>query len=77
MTDDTNDVPRPRWDSKRRKVIHTTCAPHRGPVGFTTLALSKRDGQIELDPHTAGARKVTLNEDGARVLRGALTVWLR
>ncbi|MGH3774103.1 MAG: hypothetical protein ACRDRW_22375 [Pseudonocardiaceae bacterium] len=75
MTDDTNDVPRPRWDSKRCGVIHATCVPHRGPVGFTTLVVSKRDGQVDLDPHAAGAYTITIDEDGARVLRDALVEW--
>jgi hypothetical protein len=45
-------------------------------VGFINLVLSKRGGQIELDPHAASTRKVTINEGGARVLRDALTEWL-
>jgi hypothetical protein len=59
VTNNTNDVLGPCWDSKRRRVIHATRAPHRGPVGFTNLVVSKRGGRIEPDPHTAGARKVT------------------
>ncbi|MGH3831351.1 MAG: hypothetical protein ACRDRS_13045 [Pseudonocardiaceae bacterium] len=70
------DVPPPRWSGTCRKVIPAAGAPRRGLVGFT-LAVSTRDGQIELDPHAAGTYKITLDEDGARVLRGALAGWLR
>ncbi|MGH3426921.1 MAG: hypothetical protein ACRDRI_08885 [Pseudonocardiaceae bacterium] len=52
-----------------------TCAPHRGPVVFTTLVVSKRDGQVDLDPHAAGACTIMIDEDGARVLRDALVEW--
>jgi len=71
-----NDVPATQPAGKRRRVIHATCALHRGPVGFTNLVVSKRGGQIELDPHAAGACKITIDENGARVLRDALTEWL-
>ncbi|MBV8539006.1 MAG: hypothetical protein JO364_08355 [Pseudonocardiales bacterium] len=76
MTDNTNDLPTTRWPGKYRRVIPATCAPHRGPVAFTILVLSIHGGVIALNPHAAGARKVTLDEDGARVLRSALTEWL-
>ncbi|MGH3721748.1 MAG: hypothetical protein ACRDRI_23455 [Pseudonocardiaceae bacterium] len=83
----TNDLPRPRWDNNRRRVIPETGAPHRGPVDFTILVVSTPSGQIDLDPHATGTRTVTpntvtpntvtLDEDGARVLRAALIGWLR
>ncbi|MGH3870742.1 MAG: hypothetical protein ACRDSR_04375 [Pseudonocardiaceae bacterium] len=57
-------------------MIHATCALHRGPVGFTNLVVSKHGGKIELDPHAAGACKITIDEDGARVLRDTLIEWL-
>jgi len=72
----TNDLPATRWTGKCRKVIHATCMPYRGPASLTNLVVSTCGGQIELDPHIVGARKVTLDEDGARVLRGTLTAWL-
>ncbi|MGH3719510.1 MAG: hypothetical protein ACRDRI_11875 [Pseudonocardiaceae bacterium] len=71
------DVPLPRWSGPNRRVIPAAGAPRRGSVGFTILVARKRDGQVGLDPHAVGARKVTLNQEGARVLRGALTGWLR
>ncbi|MGH3720172.1 MAG: hypothetical protein ACRDRI_15280 [Pseudonocardiaceae bacterium] len=69
------DLPLARWNGKFRRVIHATCAPHRGPVGFTNLVVSTRGGVVVLDPHAAGACKITIDEDGARVLRDALVVW--
>lgn len=33
--------------------------------------VSNRDGEIELDPHVDGSCKLTLDEDGAGVLRDA------
>jgi hypothetical protein len=64
---------RPRHN---RKVIHATCALHRGPAGFANVVVSKRDGTIELDPHVTGACVLTLAEDAAVALRDALTRWL-
>ena len=76
VTDDiNNDIPAMQPMRKLRRVIHATCALHRGPVGFTNLVVSKRGGQIELDPHAAGACKITIDENGARVLRDALIEW--
>jgi hypothetical protein len=62
--------------SRNRKVIHATCALHRGPVGFANVVVSKRDGTIELDPHVTGSCVLTLAEDAAIALRDALTQWL-
>jgi hypothetical protein len=67
----TNDVPGPRRTGKPRKVIPANGAPHRRPVGFAIFVVDSRGGQIELDPPAAGARKVTIDEDGARALRDA------
>jgi hypothetical protein len=71
-----DDIPAMQRASGHRKVIHATCALHRGPVGFTNLVVRKRDGEIELDPHVTGACVITLDEDGACALRDALTEWL-
>lgn len=62
-------------DSNRR-TIHATCTQHGGPVGFTNLVVSKRDGVIEFDPHVARGCVILLSEDGARVLSEALVEWL-
>ena len=72
----TNDVSAARWTGTCRRVIHASCALHRGPVGFTNLVVSTHGGQIELDPHAVGTCKITLEEDGARLLRDALIEWL-
>jgi hypothetical protein len=62
--------------SSNRKVIHATCALHRGPAGFANVVVSKRDGTIVFDPHVTGSCVITLDEDGARVLFEALGEWL-
>ena len=59
-----------------RRVIHATCSRHGGPLGFTNLVVSKRDGRIELDPHADGSCVLTLDEDAATQLRDALGEWL-
>ncbi|HEX4100538.1 MAG TPA: hypothetical protein VHY21_08350 [Pseudonocardiaceae bacterium] len=59
-----------------RKVIHATCALHRGPAGFANVVVSKRDGQIQLDCHVDGSCVLTLDEEEAIALRDALIAWL-
>lgn len=59
-----------------RRVIHATCMQHGGARGFTNLVIRKLDGEIELDPHAVGGCVIKLDEDGATVLRDALTEWL-
>lgn len=59
-----------------RRVIQATCALHPGPVGYVNLVVSKLGGEITLDAHAVGACVLTLDEDGARTLREALTDWL-
>jgi hypothetical protein len=53
-----------------------TCSVHAVARGFTNLVISKRDGEIELDPHVDGCCLLTLDEIGASALRDALTEWL-
>jgi hypothetical protein len=65
--------PETQRTGKNRKVIHATCALHRGPADFANLVVSKRDGTIELDPHVTGSCVLTLAEDAATALRDALT----
>jgi hypothetical protein len=60
----------------RRRTIPATCGLHRGPIGFTNLLLSKREGTIVLDPHVDGSCVIYLDEDGATELRETLTEWL-
>jgi hypothetical protein len=64
---------RPRHN---RRVIPATCTRHGGARGFTNLAVRKRDGVIELDPHVTGQCVLTLAEDAARVLHETLGEWL-
>jgi hypothetical protein len=62
--------------SGRRKTIPATCGLHRGPIGFTNLLVSKRDGTIVLDPHVDGSCVIYLDQDGATQLCDTLTEWL-
>jgi hypothetical protein len=59
-----------------RRVIPATCTKHAGARGFTNLVVTRRDGDIELDPHATGACVVRLDESGARDLFDLLTEWL-
>lgn len=59
-----------------RCVIAATCTKHAGARGFTNLVVTRRDGDIELDPHATGACVVRLDESGARDLCETLTEWL-
>jgi hypothetical protein len=61
---------------QNRRVIHATCRAHGAGIGFTNVAVTKRDGQIELDPHVTGQCVLTLAEDEAIALRDTLTAWL-
>jgi hypothetical protein len=61
---------------RRRKTIAATCELHRGPIGFTNLVVSKRDGTIVLDPHVDGSCVISLDQDGATQLCDTLTEWL-
>ena len=61
---------------RRRKAIPATCQLNRGPVGYATLMVSKRDGTIVLDPHVTGSCVISLDEEGAATLRDLLTEWL-
>jgi hypothetical protein len=59
-----------------RRVLHATCSKHGACIGFTNVAVSKRDGQIVVDPHVTGQCVLTLAEDEAVALRDALSEWL-
>ncbi len=62
--------------SVNRRVLHVTCTTHSGPSGFTNLAVSKRDGDIEFDPHVTGQCVIVLDETAATALFDALGEWL-
>jgi hypothetical protein len=69
------DMP-PQRPHESRKVIHASCSVHQVAVGFTNLVVSKRNGQIVLDPHVDGSCLLTLSEDEACALRDVLIEWL-
>lgn len=70
------DVPEIDRSGRNRRVIHAHCTRHGGTPGFTNLVVSKRNGDIELDPHVDRSCVITLDEPGATELRDALTEWL-
>lgn len=51
-------------------------AMHRGPRGYTNLAVSTVGGDIVLDPHATGECGFTLDEAAAAELFDALGEWL-
>jgi hypothetical protein len=75
VTNATNDIPQQRL-REPRKVIQASCSVHQGAVGFTNLVVSKRGGEIELNPHVDGSCLLTLSEDAACALRDVLIEWL-
>jgi hypothetical protein len=75
VTNDTNDVAAAK-PVRTRKVIQATCTKHGGARGFTNLVLTKRGGEIELDPHATGACVLRLDEAAATAVRDQLTEWL-
>jgi hypothetical protein len=62
--------------NSNRRVISATCVTHGGAVGFTNLVVTRRGGDIELDPHATGSCVITLGESGAQMLFEALRDWL-
>jgi hypothetical protein len=76
VTNGTNDVSATKPIGKNRKVIQATCVKHGGSRGFTNVVLTKRGGEIELDPHATGACVLRLDEDAATVVRDTITEWL-
>jgi hypothetical protein len=74
VTNDTNDVVAAK-PVRTRKAIHATCTKHGGLRGFTNMVLTKRGGEIELDPHATGACVLRLDEDTATVVRDTLWKW--
>ncbi|MDQ3760724.1 MAG: hypothetical protein M3460_03235 [Actinomycetota bacterium] len=63
--------------TRDRVVIHATCSVHGGVRNFTNLVVSKRDGNIVLDPHATGACVIILGEAAANQLFDLLRAWLR
>jgi hypothetical protein len=75
VTNETNDGAATK-PVRTRKVIHATCTKHGGARGFTNLVLTKRGGEIELDPHATGACVLRLDENAATAVRDTITEWL-
>jgi hypothetical protein len=67
---------RPASSARYRRVIHVSCALHRGSAGFANLVVRQCEAGIELDLHVDGSCVITLDEAGAGVLRDALIEWL-
>ncbi|MGH3603553.1 MAG: hypothetical protein ACRDQI_05950 [Pseudonocardiaceae bacterium] len=63
-------------NGSNRRTIPVTCATHGGTPGYTNLVISKRDGNIQLDPHADGSCVIILDETGGRALCDALQQWL-
>jgi hypothetical protein len=59
-----------------RRVIHVHCTVHGGARGFTNLVVTKRDGEIEMNPHATGQCVVIFDEKAAAALFDAFGEWL-
>jgi hypothetical protein len=57
------------------RAIAVTCVQH-GAAGSTNLIVSKRNGDIVLDPHVAGSCVLTLDKAAAITLFDLLGEWL-
>ncbi|PZS37875.1 MAG: hypothetical protein DLM62_16905 [Pseudonocardiales bacterium] len=66
----------PPQRDRNRLVLHVSCSVHGGPRGFVNLVVSKRDGEIELNPHVDGCCLLTLDETAATALFDQLGEWL-
>ncbi len=65
-----------RRDRADQRTIMVTCAAH-GAKGFCSLRITKRDGEIVLDPHVAGCCVIVLDEAAATAVFDLLGQWLR
>lgn len=61
---------------RRRTVIHVTCSTHGGARGFANLVVSKRNGEIVMDPHVTGSCVLIFGEPAASQLFDVLGEWL-
>jgi hypothetical protein len=59
-----------------RRVIDCTCTVHGGARGFVPLVCTKRDGDIELNPHATDQCVILLDEKAANALFDVLGEWL-
>ena len=73
--DQSGTGPRGKRDPNRR-VIMCHCTVHGGAIGFTNLVISKRDGEIEMNPHATGACVIIFDEKAAAEVFDAIGEWL-
>jgi hypothetical protein len=59
-----------------RRVIDCTCTVHGGARNFMPLVCTKRDGDIELNPHATDQCVILLDEKAANALFDVLGEWL-
>ncbi|MGH3997808.1 MAG: hypothetical protein ACRDTJ_10140 [Pseudonocardiaceae bacterium] len=62
-------------DRRNHRTIPTTCQTH-GTRGFCNLRVTKVNGEIELDPHVAGACVIRLDRTAAVQLFDLIGEWL-
>jgi hypothetical protein len=75
MTKDA-DSGKPTRRDPHRRVIDCTCTVHGGARGFVPLVVTKRDGNIELNPHATDQCVILLDENAATQLFDVLGEWL-
>ncbi|HEY3691946.1 MAG TPA: hypothetical protein VGL46_16900 [Pseudonocardiaceae bacterium] len=74
MTAEAGDKPVRR--DRNRRVIDCSCTVHGGARGFVPLVVTKRDGDIELNPHATDQCVILLDEKAANALFDVLGEWL-
>jgi hypothetical protein len=67
MTSDEREPPR-----ANRVLIAATCLTHGGAVNFTNVALTRINGEIELDPHVTRSCILRFDEDATTALHTTL-----
>jgi hypothetical protein len=76
MTTDAASSGKPARRDPNRRVIDCTCIVHGGARGFVPLVCTKRDGDIELNPHATDQCVILLDEKAAKALFDVLGEWL-
>ena len=61
---------------KNERTIPATCQTHHGCRGFCNFRMTRVKGEIVFDPHVAGCRVISLDENQATTVRDTLTEWL-
>jgi hypothetical protein len=73
---DQSGTGKPRRNPNRRRVIDVTCTVHGGARGFVPLVVTKRNGDVELNPHGTNQCVIVLDEKAATELFDVLGEWL-